>query len=65
MGPIVSTLFEQEKLEGDFRYVQFANRGLQAKESQVSSVFIIQEVSPQFRGSVCRLWPSDFSSSTK
>lgn len=23
MGPIVSTLFEQEKLEGDFRYVQF------------------------------------------
>lgn len=23
MGPIVSTLFEQEKLEGDFRYVPF------------------------------------------
>lgn len=55
MGPIVSTLFEQEKLEGDFRYVQFVRHDVssQCKFFQL----VVKEVSPLLRGSSWRLWP--------
>lgn len=54
MGPIVSTLFEQEKLEGDFRYVwlwELKYVGTVNPASVGGSAALL-------RGSLCRLWPS-------
>lgn len=53
MGPIVSTLFEQEKLEGDFRCVETLN-----SRNTESASGVFGGSAPRRRGSGCRLWPS-------